>query len=523
MNAAIDFESLNGFSRYLIVEKMDEDVINHAKDIFEKYQKNQVIVKGEFSDDKWELSNEKKIYRFDFSIDEKKYNANTLKWTGCSYQCFCDCLKAYLVFKLGIIELNGIGQLLHDLSAIVETELEEIIASSKNRNNLESFLLMLPGANVGLDCILERLQEMPYQLKTCANPRKLYDFKSYFRFNDTLNNVWLNFDQEQKKYYFPVYFWWQLTAILPLRVTEFLLIPRDCIYVENNEYKLTVRRTKLKKGNERIRYKVKDDYSLHTYIIPQWLGDEISGYIDATKADEQSVLGTIFIPVSGNKYGYFTYAMMQRRLQEFISEVMNDEHFSIRLGDTRHLAMINLILSGGSPVICRELAGHESVDISSNYYANLSSAVESIVYEHYHRGKGDATLLGNLKFPVSMPDAVIPVLDGWCDYIRIMSGDISECIKSYSEISGLGDCRYCSHYYPQKQGLTLEISNQRKIELDDDSRFLIRMIEIVRKGRGYEEDIASALSRVQTSAYKYAKAYYKKIMKENEDGKTKEE
>jgi len=36
------------------------------------------------------------------------------------------------------------------------------------------------------------------------------------------------------------------------------------------------------------------------------------------------------------------------------------EEQRINLGDTRHLAMISLIASGGSPVICKELAGHDS-------------------------------------------------------------------------------------------------------------------------------------------------------------------
>ena len=518
MYAAIDFEKLEGFSRYLIVEKMDASVIKLAKDIFEKYRNDGVIFEGNFEDDKWKLTNEKKVFKLDFSLDTGKYNQNILDWSSCSCECFVECLKAYIVFKLGQVELSGIVRLLNSIKAVVQYDLEESIALCKDKSNLESFLLMIPSNNPGMGELIERMQEMKWCRPAGSASRQLADFNVYFRFDDALNTAWNSFDKKQKRHFFPVFFWWKLTAILPLRVTEFILTPRDCIQKINNEYKLTVRRTKLKKGYERIHYKVVSDYSLHTYSIPKWLGDEIADYISETENDTQAKLGTLFIPVDKKKYSYFTYSMMQKRLQEFKTSVIGDEGFPIKLGDTRHLAMINLILSGGSPVICRELAGHESIDISSNYYANLSSAVESIVYDHYHRGKGDAVMFGNTRFPVALPKDRIPVNGGWCDNGKLKNGDISECIKSYGMNTDLGDCNYCSHFYSNNNGLTLKIANQRKLELDDDSSFLIKMIELVRKGKGCEEDIASALARVQTSAYKYAKAYNKKLMEDNNNG-----
>jgi hypothetical protein len=46
---------------------------------------------------------------------------------------------------------------------------------------------------------------------------------------------------------------------------------------------------------------------------------------------------------------------------------------------------------------------------------------------------------------------------------------------------------------------TINDESAGKQRVDSDSAFLMRMIELVRKGLGYEEDITSALLRLQDS------------------------
>ncbi len=521
MNAAIDMERKIGYSRYLLVDKLDEAMISRARDIFSRHKGENVILEGDFDDDRWILSNQMKKFSFEFEIDENKYRKNTEEWTGCTVGCFKECIKAYIVFRLGIQELSGLREIAGELIHIVDVSLDEAVDNCDERSHVESLLMMLPSGSPALGALIEKIQEIGINRSTKNNKRQLADFSTYFHFNEVMSNVWPTLDREEKIFFFPIYFWWNLTSILPLRVTEFLLTPRDCLKEGKNGWILVIRRTKKKKGTERIYYKVDEDYEKFSYEIPDWLADEISRYISATKKEKQSNLGTLFIPDPASKQEYFTYIQMQKRLNYFTSKTMNTDVSPVKLGDTRHIAMINLILSGGSPVICRELAGHESVGISSNYYSNLAGVVESIVYEHYHRGKGEAVFTGNLSFPITRPSNTIKVEAGWCDYPEFLNGDITECMKSYGHDSGLGDCRNCVHFYPEKQGLLLEIKQSRKYELDEDSKFLIRMINLVREGKGYEEDIAAVMARLQGSAQRYASAYNKLILMEDEYGKTK--
>lgn len=88
----------------------------------------------------------------------------------------------------------------------------------------------------------------------------------------------------------------------------------------------------------------------------------------------------------------------------------------IHLGDTRHIAMMNLIISGGSLTVCMELAGHEDIIVSSNYYANMANLLECVTYEMYRKGKkGSGVLIqGQREYQFVQPDGLIRVQDGWC-------------------------------------------------------------------------------------------------------------
>ena len=48
----------------------------------------------------------------------------------------------------------------------------------------------------------------------------------------------------------------------------------------------------------------------------------------------------------------------------------------------------------------------------------------------------------------------------------------------------------------------------RKKQVDDDSKYLMSVLEVVRKGNGCNEDIQSALLRLQNSSVKYSQSLY---------------
>ena len=186
----------------------------------------------------------------------------------------------------------------------------------------------------------------------------------------------------------------------------------------------------------------------------------------------------------------------------------------VNLGDTRHLAMISLMTSGGSPTICKELAGHADIDISSHYYTNFSKFVECVTLNRFRSSKGgDAEIAGMQKYALSIPGNAHRVGDGYCGALSVKDGDVRECLKVADANGRIGECPCCAHYYPDDQGLRLKLfdTDDGKEQVDLDSLHLIRMIELVRKGIGYSEDISSALLRLQCSCDRYGKSLWAKF------------
>ena len=96
--------------------------------------------------------------------------------------------------------------------------------------------------------------------------------------------------------------------------------------------------------------------------------------------------------------------------------------------------------------------------------------------------------------------------------MSVKSGDVGECLKVMDGNGRIGECTCCGHYYPDIQGLRMELVNadKGKEQVDSDSKHLIRMIELVRKGIGYSEDIGSAILRLQRSCDRYGKCLWEK-------------
>jgi hypothetical protein len=393
-------------------------------------------------------------------------------------------------------------------------------------SHVAEFLKILPAGCGSRDVVIEELEERVSQKnRKRTAQRALADFRTYLRFDEIICRYWNSADNGKRLAYFPLYFWWKLTAILPLRPTELLLTPRCCL----NGKVLTVRRTRLKGNGRRVDYRIDSDYQMHKYEISDNLAAELRAYIEATNTLKPNEIDTLFVPVDSYSGGvsdgssrYYTYERLSMCLRRFYDEVVtpfDTDIGNVSLGDTRYLAMINLIISGGSPTACRELSGHADIDISSHYYANIASLVECATLENLRRSKGGtAELVGKQRYPLAKPVQTHSVPGGLCDSMAVKNGDVSECLKVVGSNGYIGECGCCSHFWPDDYGLRLSFYDKElgKKRVDADTDFLLQMVDIVRRGLGYEEDIGSAILRLQRSCDHYIKC----ILENIEHGKT---
>ena len=493
-------EALDGYSRIRLVDSIDDKIMTEAKEKFEKYVRRGTIEKGSFGDDCWLLSDEVRKRTMNFSIPEGKAIS---EWTGCDSNAYTGYVKAYMVLILGDLAVTTMVSICKSLMAFGMADYDDACKWDIETSHVLQFIMMIPDNDGYLGSVAEYIEENRTLDRWSKHPRQLADFGNYLCFDRKMKEFWEQAPAVKKRRYFPVHLWWVLTSILPLRATEFLLLPGDCVRAEGDRFFLTVRRTKLKKNGSRHGYTIAKDYSLHEYEIPQELADEIMTYKKAVGNSMKHDKDTLFLPGDKTRLGYLTYEQMKRLLWEFCEEVMGDADYPINIGDTRHLAMINLILSGGSPVICRELAGHESIDISSNYYANLSTVVESAAYEAYYMGRDEISFEGGLDIKLHIPQNAYRIKGGYCDAENIGDGDISECMKNYSKSGKFAECHECRHFYPDGERLRLKMKKNAKDKVDADGLFLMQVIEQVRKGNGAQEEIEQALLRLQNSSADY--------------------
>ena len=117
-----------------------------------------------------------------------------------------------------------------------------------------------------------------------SRKRSLASFDSYFLFNDIINDYWTSVvELEERLFYYPLYLWWKITGVIPLRPREFLLTPRKCLKHKSDGWYLLLRRNHIKGSDKKISYKIDDDYFMVSYKIPDRLAREIQKYIDITK------------------------------------------------------------------------------------------------------------------------------------------------------------------------------------------------------------------------------------------------
>ena len=251
--------------------------------------------------------------------------------------------------ELIIVSLQRLTRFFNKMALAAQTEDIEI---SDLGSHAVTLLQLIPGGNESRDAAIEELEEKldvkwknQYKLSV-KRQRQLADFKSYLRFNEVIDAFWLCADAPQKLFYFPLYFWWKLTAILPLRPMELLLTPRDCLRVCNEESILTVRRSKLKGNFNKVDYRIANDYMLKEYTINTGLAYEVERYIAMTENMNRTELGTLFAQEPHFKYTgfnghihnrYYTYQMLTTCLRYFYEENIHNQPLEIapiRLGDT---------------------------------------------------------------------------------------------------------------------------------------------------------------------------------------------
>lgn len=543
------------------IADFDDVMVHQAKDYFHDYVEKGIILTLDFEAYKWQTTNEYANISFLFNINRFQYKRVYESLFGIEYETFVDYLKSFIVLSMDQHVLISLQRFLRDIKRLVKETKQNILEDVYNIKITSptlciDFFSSLPCyETLIMNQFLEQLDNLitiQYELKP-RQQRQLAQFQSYFAFNDILKDYWeQQLPDEERLFYYPLYLWWQITAVIPLRPREFLLTQRDCLFEKNDKYYLTLRRNNLKGKEKGVSHKIAEDYYLTTYEIPEKLALTIQHYLDLTKGLSSTKLDTLFVTEThykrwerktGINNRFLTYTNLNTILKYFFNEVVSERygyqvHYLnppnrlkdneinfIHIGDTRHIAMINLIAEGSSPVTAMLLAGHDNVTTSSHYFSNLSQFIECRSYQVYRKLTSSQTTyeISKTQRKYTIGKAYVELNNkGRCYSPRYAQSDFSDCLKVISSHAELGACTSCPFY--RKAGKDyFSMDKSFKKSVDQEAMLVDQAVKRVRQGKGHVEEIGEALLKLSTVSHSYQEYLAAKQVNNKEESHGKEE
>lgn len=480
-------------------------------------------LKGGFTDDHWIGFTGIKRVGIYFSMCKETYNRHMGKQYGIPYEKMVDMLKCYAlsimsdnIYVTIRIKIDWIKQwatTMCDSRCSLPDEAQFTICD---------FLCFIGTPDDDLQAALSRIHFHSTRKNNC---RELSNLINYLVIANEINDMFRSSmpDDEFIKW-FPIFFWTNVTFIIPLRATEMIVTPFDCITRENGKVSISVRRTTLKGGRKTVYHSVERDYKLFTYVIPDnWIVETIEKYqqltddhdrkylfdypgyspneMFRTEAFNQLLSSFIHTHLIGNsKYDYAKFA------------AGIDEFEIVTAGDSRPIAMANLFFQDISADICRQLANHSQVSTSFGYYTNISNTIHCTsimrIQKQINRRRAAHEDAEAELSRVRLRNSNRTVSSYCCSpYQPMITGNVSDCIAE----KHLQECLGCRFYCPSESELRGELE-KRKQKLNEISQQFMQYIAKQRNDQEVREnsdklflDVHTGAIRLKTASDEYAK------------------
>ena len=269
---------------------------------------------------------------------------------------------------------------------------------------------------------------------------------------------------------------------------------------------LTVRRTKLK-GNAAAKiheYYIEADYQLYEYEVPEFVFREFTEFkrLTATyphphgllfskeftaQAFGRKVHHSENMPVfmdreindilrcfytdiieGDNKITIISHDDLESRMgiDDYNSSMKSSEIMRIKLKDMRHIAVINMIMSGCSVSVVRDFCGHAEDMMTANYYENAAKVIKLATRYYYDIAKNtvqdaepNPLQKSRIELMITTEEQPIQLDAGRCYSKRLPIGDYTDCAVHD------GDCTSCPYFIPDKPIDTAQLEKRFNNEI----------------------------------------------------------
>ncbi|MBQ6856588.1 MAG: hypothetical protein IJO13_05750 [Lachnospiraceae bacterium] len=511
-----------------------EDVVIYKDNQYSSFERTKYLelhkklmkegkIKTEYKETKWICSNGIKQFEIDFYFNRYEYKKHIGKEFGITADTMTEMLKCYALFICGEFIFRTISNRVNGIKTFLTRFGDEGLEITMHEMaGILDFLgyIGTPAHQIGEIERQVRTKELPK-----ASPRELANLINYMTIANEISDMYSSSGISDKEFirWFPVFFWSQITFVLPLRATEMLVTPYDCIEWRYGEVYLKIRRSMLKKGKRNVYYDVDKDYRIFEYRFPDsWVIKTIEKYQDLTRNHKRRFL---FDHSELSVNGILSLPSFNLMLSEFVSEKLIgngkyayaryaagiEEFELVSAGDSRPIAMSNLYYQDAGADICRQLADHIHLSTSQGYYQNVGNTVLASSIMQYQR------MINRGYDSVNEYEEIyqgLPQVSSWSSCSSVYrpkeTGNISDCVTE----DHLYECFGCRYYRPSETELS-EVLDERKKELDAASKAVIDCMSDMtgKRSEDFEKiflDAHTGITRYKTVCDEKAKEAVKK-------------
>ncbi|MGY4793815.1 site-specific integrase [Lysinibacillus fusiformis] len=397
----------------LLLNYSDFENEQEFKDIFLEFSDEGLVTKSLYEQNIWCL-------RDDFQHENRNINFSISDLVINHNPDVIGYLKAWTIQSLEEgFSVSGIQSKVHNVIKAInlsqyfnpqlydnftDTYLNSNDSSTILAERVSDLLLFLDFVELEIpDMYFELLIELNSRLKRENNIRILPNTKDILKFSMCVEDYFSNSKELEYDFYakyYPIYLWWRITNIIPMRIVEFCNIPHKCIEQKNDMYYLVFKRSKIKGQRQK---------KIDKIPIPIGIVELIEDYkatIGVKSPFEQLIFfrSTVHQPNS-NKIvkkktlqSPFNPSDFKRLLLSFYNRIVID-HYGYKIiegdndntsiignkiinkrvlpNDTRHFAFLNLMLQGYHPSEIARLGGHKSIYSQYSYHNHIEHWVDS--------------------------------------------------------------------------------------------------------------------------------------------------
>ncbi len=301
------------------------------------------------------------------------------------------------------------------------------------------------------------------------NYRELPNFQGVLIFDYIVNDYWEKVKDSEDRYrLFPVILWWKLTTVIPTRPIEFFNLKRDCIYERNGRYFFKIERLKTELGKKLAVSDIVTDFEINTelYSLIRDYVEYCNGIDSCIYLISPPTCDVIYRNMVFNTRQKFTHEKMNKYYHAFQKEVVEGQyHYKvvrshdtkegelpyIYYGDTRHLAIMNMMLQGINPIYIAQLAGHHTLDAQVGYYSHLETftTAKSYILSQFMKGNN---LLKRPSSDINMGEKIIGKELMGADYYalpKVAKGQGRCSSKNIPYECNHKSCLFCKYFFPE--------------------------------------------------------------------------